>query len=150
MTGGLHFRVIALLSMLVPRGRRDEWRREWEGELACVEQRPARRATRWQLFARACGAWPDALHLNLTHEMVEGCPSAPLYTTFVLALVFAPAPLFVWFSASLPVSDDVLMDAATNIVIVAMVASWVFLCKVLSQYALRRFLGIDGQEGRDR
>jgi hypothetical protein len=144
-----HLRVIALLSWYVPRARRAEWRREWESELICLEQRHGGRATRWQLFARACGAWRDALHLNLTHEMVDGCPSAPLYTTFILALFFAPAPLFVWFNASLPVSDDLRMEAAMMLVIMPMVVGWVFLTKVLSRYLLRRFLGIDPQERRD-
>jgi hypothetical protein len=92
-----HLRVILILGWFVPRARRGEWRREWEGELAYFEARLRRRSpgadVRWQLFARALGAWGDALHLNFNSRMVGGRCVAPLYNAIWFATTF---PWYYW------------------------------------------------------
>lgn len=73
MGSGWPYRVIACLSRLVPRHRRDEWRREWDAELRHFEQQTAvRSGAQARLFARSLGAIPDALVLAFTTSRTRG------------------------------------------------------------------------------
>ena len=64
-----HLRLISLVSRLVPRRLRSDWKQEWDAELIARESRlgqwtrPAL-ASRWDLLRRSLGACRDALWLQ--------------------------------------------------------------------------------------
>lgn len=65
-----HLCVIAMLSWLIPRGARADWRHEWEAELAYFELHSERLRPggylKLTLFTRSLGAFMDALWLHGT------------------------------------------------------------------------------------
>jgi putative ABC transport system permease protein len=67
MTKGPGSWLVDAASLLVPSGRRDQWRREWEAELAWAWQRHARQGesglgARLRLTVRAASCVTDAIH----------------------------------------------------------------------------------------
>ena len=90
---GWHWHVIAFLSLLVPAGRRVEWRREWKGELLHLEQRlrarPDSRSTPWRLLLRSLGAVTDASYLRLTAWIRWELPGVPFRVAEAFLLMAA-------------------------------------------------------------
>ncbi|MGH9720379.1 MAG: ABC transporter permease [Bryobacteraceae bacterium] len=69
--------VLWIAGRIVPAALREDWRREWEGELCYWKTRP-------RLLRHATGAFPDALHLRFTDEELRARPA------FCLALCIFP------------------------------------------------------------
>src|SRR5262245_1597644 len=97
-------RIVATVAMLLPAAARDEWRREWEGELhhfaaARLRPSPSSVTANVSLVARALGSLPDAawlrrqftLDADAVHDAVHGIHillRTPGFAAVVL-LVFA-------------------------------------------------------------
>ena len=64
--------IVRVVSAIVPYDRRDDWRAEWEAELAhqwmnARDTHDSPAPSRWSLVARALGSIPDALWMRRRH-----------------------------------------------------------------------------------
>src|SRR5262249_32715297 len=57
----VHIWVVSLVSRLVPRRFRADWKQEWEGELYHQESRHSRQSGNWQLLRRSLASFWDAM-----------------------------------------------------------------------------------------
>ena len=83
-----HLWVISLVSRIVPRRFRADWKQEWDAELLARESRLARwtpsdRTGRWDLLRRSLGAFRDALWLQ-PRRLEEECFQDLRYGTRML------------------------------------------------------------------
>ena len=105
--------ILGAASWIVPRGRRADWRREWEAELAYASQIALAKVFSPQeigLRQRCCGAFLDAAWYRLNREdlqrMRERWPRTPSFALFTL---FSVLLLLVGGSGYLPRMRSILM-----------------------------------------